>query len=107
MVKTCDIFTEDCDNVIFIATSVHKVMPTKKSDINDYKIKTSKKFSQSEKLRWTIFNWYFTNATCNKHLLAGTIVISLSVSYDYVGTSHVIFYCNTCKSAITLFLIGY
>ena len=51
MVKTCDIFTEDCDYVTFITTSAHKVMPTKKSDINDYKIKTSKRFTQSEKLR--------------------------------------------------------
>ena len=33
---------KDCDNVIFIVTSVRKVMPTKKWDVNDCKIKVSK-----------------------------------------------------------------
>ena len=42
--------TKDCDNVTFIATSIRKVMLTKKRDINDCKIKVSKKFTQSEKL---------------------------------------------------------
>ena len=40
---------EDWD-VIFIATSVRKVMLTKKRDSNDCKIKVSKKFTQTEKL---------------------------------------------------------
>ena len=34
-----------------IATSIRKVMLTKKSDINDCKIKAGSKFTQSEKLR--------------------------------------------------------
>ena len=62
----------DCDDVIFIVTSIHKVKLTKMLDINDCKIKVSKKLSQIEKLRWTIFNWYCTNATLNKHLLVAT-----------------------------------
>ena len=33
---------KDCDNVVFIATSVRKVMPTKKWDVNDCKTKVSK-----------------------------------------------------------------
>ena len=41
----------DCDDVIFIVTSIHKVKLTKMLDINDCKIKVSKKLSQIEKLR--------------------------------------------------------
>ena len=55
---------------MFIATSVRKVILTKKWDVNDWKIKISKKFNQSKKLRWIIFNWYLTNWALNKHLLA-------------------------------------
>ena len=65
-----------------IATSIRKVMLTKKWDVNDCKIKVSEKFAQNDK-------WHLTNATLNKHLLA--------------GTWHVIFY-NIFKRAITLFL---
>ena len=60
---------DDCDNVIFIATSIHKVMLTKKWDVINCKIKVSKSFTQSEKLRWNIFSWYLINAFLNKHLL--------------------------------------
>ena len=63
---------EDCDNMTFIATSIHKVMLTKKWDIKNCTIKVSKNFTQSEKLCWIIFNWYLTNTTLNKHLLNGT-----------------------------------
>ena len=66
------IVIEDCDNVIFMATSIRKVMLAKKWDVNDCKIKVSKNFTQSKKLRWIIFNWYLTNATLSKHLLLGT-----------------------------------
>ena len=57
------IIIEDC-NVIFIATSTLKVTLfsvwrlctlAKKWDVHDCKIKVSKTFTQSEKLRWTIF----------------------------------------------------
>ena len=69
---------EDCDHVIFITTSTYKVMLTKNWDVDDCKIKVSKKFTQSEKLLWIIFNWYLTSATLNKHLLVMTWnVISL------------------------------
>ena len=66
------IVIEDCDNVIFMVTSIRKVMLAKKWDVNDCKIKVSKNFTQSKKLRWIIFNWYLTNATLSKHLLLGT-----------------------------------
>ena len=56
------VIIEDCD-VIFIATSILKVMLAKIWDATDWKIKVSKKFTKSGKLRRTIFNWYFTNAT--------------------------------------------
>ena len=54
------IIIEDCGNVKFVAGSIiHKAMLTKKSDVNDCKIKESKKFTQSEKIHWIILidNW--------------------------------------------------
>ena len=68
---------KDYDNVIFIATSISKLMLMKMWDLNDYKIKVSKTFTQSEKPRWTIFNWCLTNSTLSKHLLVGTWHISV------------------------------
>ena len=73
--------------VIFIATFIRKVVLTKKWNVNNCKIKISKKFTQSETLCWIIFDWSSTNATLNRHLL--------------VGAWHI----NTFKSALTLLLI--
>ena len=78
------IVIEDCNNGLLIATSILKVMLTKKWDVENCKIKISKNFTQSEKLRWSNFNWYLTNTTLNKHLL--------------VGTWRLIFYKNTFKT---------
>ena len=51
VIKKRVIIIEDCNNVIFIAISLRKVVLTKKCDVNHCKIEASKKFNQSEKLR--------------------------------------------------------
>ena len=82
------IVIEDCDNEMFIATSIHKVLLTKKWDIKNCKIKVRKNLTQSLKLSWIVFNWYLTNETLNKHFLFGTWLVIVSVTYGsrYFGT---------------------
>ena len=76
-------------NVIFLTTSICKAMLTKTWDVNDRKIKISKKLNQIEKLCWITFSWYLTNATLDKHLL--------------VGACHVIFYNTFTFFWLTVF----